>query len=82
MTNDLPVRKPAGPIQEARIPKHTTRMNRWWTLNVEGMPTVTHATKAEFRRLRDDAEAHGLEWHGQFVDVKGRIHVSMSGGPE
>jgi hypothetical protein len=78
--NDLPVRKPAR-VTEARIPKHTMSMDRWWTLNVEGMPTVTHATKAEFRRLRDDAEAHGLAWRAQFVDVKGRIDVRMSGGP-
>ena len=80
--NDLPIRKPAEPLVRVSIPKHTVKMNRWWTLNVAGMPTVTHATKAEYRRLRDDAESHGLAWRAEFIDIKGRIHVTMSGGPE
>ena len=58
------------------------KMSRWWTLNVDGMPTVTHATKAEYRRLRDDAETHGLAWRGQYIDLPARMHVTMSGGPD
>jgi hypothetical protein len=58
------------------------KTTRWWTLKVDGMPTVTHATKAEYRLLRDEAAANGLAWRGQYIDTPARIHVRMSGGPE
>jgi hypothetical protein len=56
-------------------------MDRFWQINVDGMATVTHASKAQAEKLRDEAQQRGLGGSMQYVDLGQdvfRIHITMT----
>jgi hypothetical protein len=68
-------------LQPAWIPDDVEGLDRFWTVKIDGMATVTHASKAQAERLRDDAQRQGWGGSMQYVDLgqdEFRIHVTMS----